>query len=101
MSSASPFIGIDFGTSKSAMAWFNPFGTGQAEHIYSEGREEIPSIVYIGPNRGGKPDIRVGQAAAELLEAQARMSRPGVNGSDLRRFVISIKRNLANEPDLL
>jgi cell division ATPase FtsA len=101
MSTASPFIGIDFGTSKSAMAWFNPQGTGQAEHIYSDGREETPSIVYIGAKKGGRSDIRVGQAAAELLESQARMSRPGVNGSDLRRFVISIKRNLANEPDLL
>jgi len=41
----SPFLGIDFGTSRSAMAWFNP-KTGQAETLLNaEGEQHTPSFV--------------------------------------------------------
>lgn len=95
MSSAAPMIGIDFGTSKSAMAWYDP--QKQADTIYSDGREEVPSIVYIGPTRGDIRDIRVGLSADRLLNDIA--NNPGARGTmlDLSRFFISVKRNLVNE----
>lgn len=95
MPSASPFIGIDFGTSKCAMAWYNPEAR-QAEPIHSDGREEVPSIVYIG----NLNDIRVGQPAEILLDDVANEIRHGTSESnmiDLYRFFISIKRNLVVE----
>jgi actin-like ATPase involved in cell morphogenesis len=96
MPSAFPFIGIDFGTSKSVMAAYNPQDAVRAEAILSNGRDEVPSIVYIGPNRS---DIRVGQPAAILLDGIVNNLRVGRGIPDLRRFYINIKRNLVTEPD--
>src|SRR5579872_3761913 len=63
MSTASPFLGIDFGTSRSAMTWFNP-ETGHAEVIRNlEGEEETPSLIYIGEN-----ETLVGNPAREIVE---------------------------------
>jgi molecular chaperone DnaK (HSP70) len=43
-----PFIGIDFGTSNSSMAWFNP-RTASAEVVRNaEGEDKTPSVVYFG-----------------------------------------------------
>jgi len=81
-----PFIGIDFGTSKSAMTWYNP-KTGQAEVIRNfEGREETPSVVYLGK---GENEIVVG----ELAERKLRESV-----TDQRYLVVSVKRNLLTAP---
>lgn len=54
---------IDFGTSESKMAWYNP-KTKQAEIIKNaEGEEHTPSIVYYG-----KRETLVGKAAQNMLE---------------------------------
>lgn len=85
MSTAVPFIGIDFGTSRSTMAWFNP-ESGQAEVIRNaEGKDETPSMVYFG--RGER---LVGDAAEAMLEDPVQ-----------RRMVVqSVKRDLVNQPSL-
>ncbi len=80
MSANSPFLGIDFGTSKSTMAWFNP-RTGQAEIIKNaEGEEKTPSVVYFGPD-----GVLVGTPAENRLEDE----------EERRRVVVSVKRFIA------
>jgi formylglycine-generating enzyme required for sulfatase activity/actin-like ATPase involved in cell morphogenesis len=81
-----PFLGIDFGTSTSCMAWVDP-NTGKAEVIHNaEGEERTPSVVYFGES-----ETLVGKAAANLLEddEQAR-----------QRIVWNVKRELANNRPL-
>ena len=83
MGSATPFIGIDFGTSKSSMAWFNP-KTGQAEIIKNaEGEDKTPSVAYFGEHK-----ILVGKPAEYMLEDEV----------ERKRVVISAKRELV--PDV-
>ncbi|HKP51295.1 MAG TPA: Hsp70 family protein [Chloroflexia bacterium] len=78
-----PYIGIDFGTSKSTMAWYNP-KTGQAEVIRNaEGEEKTPSLVYFGDGK----DILVGRAAEYRLE----------DDEGRWRVVKSVKRHLARQ----
>jgi len=44
MTEPAPFLGIDFGTSKSSAAWFDP-ETGRAELLWNaEGNQETPSV---------------------------------------------------------
>jgi len=82
MSTASPFIGIDFGTSKCAMAFYDP-DRRQAKLIRNaEGEEETPSIVYLG---NSEAEIRVGKSAEQML----------IDGSvDQRALSVSVKRDL-------
>lgn len=76
-----PTLGIDFGTSNSKMAWFNP-KTRQAEIIKNSEREEqTPSVVYYGKDR-----TIVGKVANEMLE----------DPQEYERVVISPKRDIAN-----
>src|SRR5581483_4568955 len=85
MSALAPFVGIDFGTSKSTMAWYNP-DSGQAEVVRNaEGKDETPSVVYFG--RGER---LVGDPAEVMLEDPEK-----------RRMVVrSVKRDLVNQPSL-
>lgn len=86
MSTMLPFIGIDFGTSKSAMAWYNP-KTGQSEIIRNfEGKDETPSVVYLGK---GENEIIVGELAERKL---------GESTIDQQYLVVSVKRNLLTAP---
>lgn len=81
-----PFIGIDFGTSNSSMAWYNP-RSGQAEVIKNaEGEPETPSIVYFGED-----DVLVGEAGVQVLDGE-------VQSDDQQRIITSIKRRLINPP---
>ena len=87
MSTATPFIGIDFGTSKSTMAWFNP-ESGQAEILRNaEGKDETPSVVYFGPGErlrrrsGGDDAGGSGEAADGRAERQARPRQPAEPGA--------------------
>jgi len=58
----SPSVGIDFGTTYSKMAWYNPI-RHQAEPLRNnEQREQTPSVVYLGGNQ-----TRVGDPAQEDL----------------------------------
>jgi GTPase Era involved in 16S rRNA processing len=80
MSTAPPFLGIDFGTSKSTMAWLNP-RTGQAEIIKNaEGEEKTPSVVYFGAD-----GALVGTPAENMLEEEEQRGR----------VVVSVKRSIA------
>src|SRR5258708_21188521 len=82
----SPVIGIDFGTSKSSMAWYDP-RSSRAEIIRNyEGREITPSVVYFDRDGG---EILVGQLAENKLEEQR---------TEQRGFVLSVKRNLVTAP---
>ena len=57
-----PLIGIDFGTTNSCMAWFNP-KTKQAEILRNaEGEYKTPSVVYFGDN-----ETLVGKYAEDKL----------------------------------
>src|SRR2546429_9268113 len=86
MITASPVIGIDFGTSKSSMAWYDPRAS-RAEIIRNyEGREITPSVVYFDRDGG---EILVGQLAENKLEEQR---------AEQRGFVVSVKRNLVTAP---
>jgi len=81
MSTASPFIGIDFGTSKCAMAYYDP-DHKQAKLIRVEDEDETPSVVYLGKSEAG---IRVGKLAEQMM----------MKGSvDQRSLSVSVKRDL-------
>src|SRR5215211_999242 len=87
-----PYFGIDFGTTNSSMAWFNPL-TEQAEVILNaEGEPRTPSMVYFGEDgtQVGKPVENVLEDSEHSDEAE----REDVN----RRVVKSIKRSLLTPP---
>jgi WD40 repeat protein/actin-like ATPase involved in cell morphogenesis len=86
-----PSIGIDFGTTNSAMAWYDP-RTGSAETILNaEGQTKTPSQVYFGEN-----ETLVGEPVESLIKGIAadRMRREEV----FQRIIKSIKRNLLTLP---
>lgn len=63
MAHPAAFLGIDFGTAYSAMAWVDPT-TGHADVLCNaEGDEKTRSAVYFG-----KDEVYVGRLAEELLE---------------------------------
>jgi actin-like ATPase involved in cell morphogenesis len=93
MNQLPPFIGIDFGTTNSSMAWFNP-KTNQAEVIKnSEGEDKTPSLVYFGRDR-----MLVGKAVEELLEEVADDDNDERRKETMARTITSIKRNLISPP---
>ncbi len=60
---ASLSIGIDFGTTNSSMAWYDP-GLGQASIVVNaEGEAKTPSLVYYGED-----EILVGKPVENELE---------------------------------
>ncbi len=83
MNSPSPFIGIDFGTTNSKMAWYNPKTNEAAIIMNAEGESETPSVVYFGKN-----ETLVGGPALEMLEYE----------EERERVIISIKRELTTTP---
>lgn len=82
MASDKPVLGIDFGTSNSKMAWYNP-KTRQAEVLLNaEGEQQTPSVVYFGTQ-----EILVGKDALEKLEYP----------EEWERVIISAKREMVND----
>ena len=82
-----PTIGIDFGTSKSCMAWVNP-KTGQAEVLKNaEGEDKTPSVVYFGEG----DQVLVGSPAEKMLDDEI----------ERWRVVPSVKRLLVSAPILM
>src|SRR5206468_1141318 len=64
------FLGIDFGTCNSSMAWFNA-KTGHAETLLNaEGEDKTPSVVYYGDK-----EILVGKYAEDMLEHRSQRTR--------------------------
>ena len=85
MNALFPIVGIDFGTSNSKIAWYNP-RTHQAEIIRnSEKKEQIPSVVYFS-----EKETLVGNAAIDML----------VDEHERENVIISVKRELVNTPVL-
>ncbi len=81
--SLSPIIGIDFGTTNSKMARYNP-KTNQAEIIMNgEGELQTPSVVYFG-----KDETLIGSPALEMLDYEEERGR----------VILSIKRELTTTP---
>lgn len=82
---AVPYVGIDFGTSKSAVAWYNP-RTGQADILKNaEEQDATPSAVYFG-----KDQTLVGQEALNTLEDAEEAG----DIEEARRVWINVKREL-------
>jgi molecular chaperone DnaK (HSP70)/WD40 repeat protein len=86
-----PSIGIDFGTTNSSMAWYDP-RTGSAEIILNaEGQRKTPSLVYFGEN-----ETLVGEPVESLIKD---ISTDRVQRDEVFRCIIeSIKRNLLTPP---
>jgi actin-like ATPase involved in cell morphogenesis/outer membrane biosynthesis protein TonB len=80
-----PVIGIDFGTTNSKMACYNP-KTNQAQIIKNrEGEDETPSVVYFGEQQ-----TLVGTPALDMLAYEEERDR----------VILSIKRELVTTPRL-
>jgi len=78
-------LAIDFGTTTSSMAWYNP-KTGRAEILKNaEGEEKTPSVVYFG-----EQEVLVGAPAEHLIEDE----------TERERVIWSIKRELATRRTL-
>jgi len=92
-SSIAPPIGIDFGTTNSSMAWFNPEAgrDGRAEIIRGDNEgETMPSLVYFGED-----GIEVGVAVENRIE-DAKIYTESERQAELRRIVKSVKRDLGS-----
>ncbi len=77
-----PTLGIDFGTTYSAMAWCDP-KSGQAQILKNaEGEEKTPSAVYFGAS-----EVVVGKPALHMLE----------DAEESGRVVLSCKRFLRSD----
>jgi molecular chaperone DnaK (HSP70) len=91
-----PFIGIDFGTTNSKMAWFNPGSQEQRpgpELIRNaEGEEHTPSLVYYCVR-----ETLVGRPALEMLKDSDRLDGDERH-LEHQRFVTSVKRSLITPP---
>ena len=87
MTGRQPAMGIDFGTTNSSVAWFNP-KTGQAETILNaEGETKTPSLVYFGAR-----ETLVGKPVDQMLEDVS--SDLALREELFQRTVMSIKRDL-------
>jgi WD40 repeat protein len=83
MNSVTPVMGIDFGTSNSKMAWYNPL-TEQAVPLKNEEGDDItPSAVYFGEH-----ETLVGQSAIDMLEDEQAWDR----------VILSVKRSMVEAP---
>jgi molecular chaperone DnaK (HSP70) len=92
MSADAPYFGIDFGTTNSSMAWFDP-KTKQAQLLKNtEGEEKTPSLVYFGED-----ETLVGKPVQDKLEESEHYDEE--EREDLnQRVVKGIKRDLLNPP---
>lgn len=92
MSADSHYFGIDFGTTNSSMAWFDP-ETKEARILKNaEGEEKTPSLVYFGED-----ETLVGKPVQDKLEESENYDEE--EREDLnQRVVKGIKRNLLNPP---
>ena len=91
MGEQAPSVGIDFGTTNSCVAWYDPRKESAEVILNAEGQSKTPSGVYFGEN-----ETLVGEQVEDLLKSIStdRTRRAEV----LRRTIISIKRNLLAPP---
>lgn len=86
------FIGIDFGTTNSCVAWFNPEIKQAAVIPNAEGEQKTPSVVYYGAE-----ETLVGTPVEFLLEDFRHIDEEERQDESMR-VVRSIERNLINPP---
>ncbi|HZY58065.1 MAG TPA: Hsp70 family protein, partial [Rubrobacteraceae bacterium] len=91
MSEHVPSIGIDFGTTNSSMAWYDPRTEDAGIILNAEGQPKTPSLVHFDEN-----ETLVGEPVENLLQdvLTDRARRDEV----FRRTIVSIKRNLLSPP---
>ena len=95
MSTDVPYFGVDFGTTNSSMAWYNP-ETGRAEIILSaEGEPKTPSLIYFSEEEG---EILVGKPVEDQVELAEDTDDPKEREEIGQRLLKSIKRNLLTPP---
>ena len=84
-------IGIDFGTTNSCVAWYDPRIGGAEVILNAEGQTKTPSLVYFGED-----ETLVGEPVEHLIQnvSMDRARRDEV----FRRTVMSVKRYLLAPP---
>lgn len=88
-----PFLGIDFGTTNSVMAWIDP-DTREIDVITNaEGQQKTPSVVHFGTSK-----TLVGTPAVNLIEDALQTADRAAREDILLRTVRSIKRSLVEPP---
>jgi parallel beta-helix repeat protein len=87
-----PFIGIDFGTTNSSVAWINPRDEKAEVLANAESETKTPSVVYFGT------DETIVGAPVELLLEDFKSLDEEERGDEMMRVVRSIKRNLVSPP---
>ena len=80
---ARQFVGIDFGTTNSCVAWYDPKARRAAILRNAEGEEKTPSVVYYG-----EEETLVGKHAEDMLRHE----------DERWRVVSSIKREIVSGP---
>ncbi|MEJ2887953.1 Hsp70 family protein [Actinomycetospora aeridis] len=88
-----PFVGLDFGTSTSAIAWYDP-ASGRVEVIpNAENEAKTPSLVQFGDD-----EVVVGEPVERDLAEAARETDPAARAEIVDRIVSSVKRRLVAPP---
>lgn len=93
MSTDAPYFGIDFGTTNSSMAWYDPEEKRADVLLNADGDYKTPSLVYFGED-----GTLVGRPVEDLLEEVEQTNDPEERDGVTSRIVKSIKRNLINPP---
>lgn len=91
MSEQVPSLGIDFGTTNSCMAWYDPRTRDSQVILNAEGQHKTPSLVYFGDG-----EIMVGEPVEALIQdvSTNKARREEV----FARTITSVKRNLLSPP---
>jgi molecular chaperone DnaK (HSP70) len=86
-----PSIGIDFGTTNSCVAWYDPRTGGTEIILNAEGQTKTPSLVYFG-----EAETLVGEPVEHLIQ---NVSMDKVRREEVfRRTIMSVKRYLLAPP---
>lgn len=93
MSAEAPYFGIDFGTTNSSMAWYDPEKREAKILDNFEGERETPSVVYFGED-----EVLVGKEAEDKLRQYENSPDPQERKEAAGRTEKSIKRRLINPP---
>ncbi len=91
MSEHVPSIGIDFGTTNSSVAWYDPRTTDAEIILNAEGQPKTPSLVHFDDN-----ETLVGEPVENLIQDVS--TDEARRDEVFRRTIVSIKRNLLSPP---
>ena len=91
MSEHVPSIGIDFGTTNSSVAWYDPRTTDAEIILNAEGQPKTPSLVHFDED-----ETLVGEPVENLIQDVS--TDEARRDEVFRRTIVSIKRNLLSPP---